>query len=59
MNNLKLYNKSVSDQCTLNGWKVALGDQGQYTYRHENVVYFIISKIDKKRYKVCIDINGY
>ena len=69
MNNLKLWNKSVSDQCllcknrdstlhTLNGCKTAL-DQGRYTYRHDNILNFIVSRIDKNLYKVYSDIHGY
>ena len=42
----------------LNSCKVAL-DQGRYTYRHDNIVNFIVSKIDKKLFKVYSDINGY
>jgi hypothetical protein len=68
MNNLKLWNKCVSDQCllcknrdstlhTLNGCKVML-DQGRYTYRHDNIVNFIVSKIDTQLYKVYSDTHG-
>ena len=69
MNNLKLWNKSVSDQCllckncdstlhTLNGCKVML-DQGRYTYRHDSILNFIVSKIDSQLYKVYCDIQGH
>ena len=69
MNNLKLWNKSVSDQCllcknrdstlhTLNGCKVML-DQGRYTYRHDIILNYILSKLDKNLYKVYSDLNGF
>ena len=69
MNNLKLWNKSVSDQCllckncdstlhTLNGCKIML-DQGRYTYRHDSILNFIVSKIDRSKYTVYSDISGY
>ena len=62
INNLKLWNKSVSDQCllcknrdstlhTLNGCKVML-DQGRFTYRHDNILNYIVSKLEKNLYKV-------
>ena len=54
MNNLKLWNKTVSDQCllcknrdstlhTLNGCKIML-DQGRYTYRHDNILNYIVGQ---------------
>ena len=69
MNNLKLWNKSVSDKCllckncdstlhTLNGCKTML-DQGRYTYRHDSILNFIVSKIDQNQFTVYSDINGY
>jgi len=69
MNNLKLWNKSVSDQClvcknrdstlhTLNGCKVML-DQGRYTYRHDRILNYIVSKIDTSKYTVFSDISGH
>ena len=69
MNNLRLWNKSVSDQCllcknrdstlhTLNGCKVML-DQGRYTYRHDNIINYIVGKLDKNVYKVYSDIPGF
>ena len=69
MNNLKMWNKSVTDQChlchnrdstlhTLNGCKVAL-DQGRFTYRHDNIINFIVSQVDKKLYKVYSDLDGH
>ena len=68
MNNLKLWNKSVSDKCllcknrdstmhTLNGCKVML-DQGRYTYRHDNILNYIVSKLDKNLYTVYSDLHG-
>ena len=69
MNNLRLLNKSVLDQSLLcknrdstlhilNGCKLML-DQGRYTYRHDSILYFIVSKIDKTKFTVYSDINGY
>ena len=69
MNNLRLWNKSVSDQCllcknrdstlhTLSGCKLML-DQGRYTYRHDSIPNLILSKIDKTKITVFSDINGY
>ena len=68
-NNLKLWNKSTSDQCflchnrdstlhTLSGCKVAL-DQGRYTFRHDNIIKFIVDSLDKTKYKVHSDIEGF
>ena len=69
MNNLKLWNKNVSDQCllcknwdstlhTLNGCKTML-DQGRYTYRHDNILNYIVSNLDKKLYTVYSDLHGH
>ena len=69
MNNLKLWNKAMSNKCllsknldstlhTLNGCKTML-DQGRYTYRHDSILNFIVSKIDQNQFTVYSDINGY
>ena len=34
-------------------------DQGRYTYRHDSILNFIVSKIDKDKYTVYSDINGF
>ena len=34
-------------------------DQGRYTYRHDSILNFIVSKIDKTKFTVYSDINGY
>jgi hypothetical protein len=68
-NNLKLWNKSMSDRChlcknrdstlhTLSGCKVAL-DQKRYTYRHDNIIKYIVDCIDKNKFKVHSDIDGH
>ena len=68
-NNLKLWNKAVSDKCllcsnrdsthhTLSSCKVSL-DQGRLTWRHDNIVKYIADCIDKSKYTVHSDIEGY
>ena len=68
-NNLKLWNKSVSDSCklcgnrdstlhTLSGCRVAL-EGGRYTWRHDNIVMYIYNCIDKSKFTVYSDIDGY
>ena len=34
-------------------------DQGRYTYRHDSILNFIVSKIDQNQFTVYSDINGY
>ena len=69
MNILRLWNKSVLDKCllcknrdstlhTLNGFKLML-DQGRYTYRHDRILNFIVTNIDKTKFTLYSDINGY
>ena len=68
MNNLKMWNKSVTDQChlcknrdstlhTLIGCKAAL-DQGRFTYIHDSIINYIVSQVDKNLYKVYCDLEG-
>ena len=68
-NNLKLWNKSTSDACklcgncdstlhTLSGCRVAL-EGGRYTWRHDNIIMYIYNCIDKSKFTVFTDINGY
>ncbi len=68
-NNLKLWNKAVSDKChlcknkdstlhKLSNCKIAL-DQGRYTFRHDNIIRYIVDCLDKARFKVHSDIEGH
>jgi hypothetical protein len=34
-------------------------DQGRYTYRHDNILNFIVGKLDKNLYTVFSDIHGH
>ena len=67
-NNLKLWNKSVSDKCflcgnrdstkhTLSSCKVSL-DQGRLLWRHNNIIKYIVDCIDTNKYKLHSDIDG-
>ena len=67
--NLKLWNKSTSDKCalcgnrdstlhTLSGCKVAL-NQDRYTWRHDNIVKYIVDSIDTSKFTVNADIEGH
>ena len=68
-NNLKLWNKSTSDKCklclnrdstlhTLSGCRVAL-EGGRYTWRHDNIVRYICNIVDKSKFEIFSDIEGY
>ena len=67
--NLKLWNKSTSDKCLicknkettlhiLNGCKVAL-DQKRFTWRHDNIVRYICDSVDKSKFTLYSDIEGF
>ena len=67
--NLKLWGKSFSDKChlcknrdstlhCLNGCKVAL-NQGRYTWRHNNILQYIVNSVDTSRFSVYSDLPGY
>ena len=67
--NLKLWGKIFSDKChlcknrdstlhCLNGCKIAL-DQGRYTWRHDNIINYIVKNVDTSKFKVHSDIAGY
>ena len=67
--NLKLWGKNFSDKChlcknrdstlhCLNGCKIAL-DQGRYTWRHDNILNYIVTCVEKSKFKVYSDIPGY
>ena len=43
---------------TLNGCKMIL-DQGRYAYRHDNILNYIVSKLDKNLYTVYSDLHGH
>ena len=62
-------NKSFSDKChlcknrdstlhCLNGCKVAL-NQGRYTWRHNNILQYIVNCVDTSRFSVYSDLPGY
>ena len=68
-NNLKLWNKTLSDKCklcgnrdstlhTLSGCHVSLTG-GRYTWRHDNIVRYICESVDISQYDVFSDIEGY
>ena len=68
-NNLKLWNKSVSDKChlcknrdstlhTLSGCKVSL-EQKRYTWRHDNIINYIVQCLDSTKVTVYSDIEGH
>ena len=65
---LKRWNKSSSDKCKLchnrqttnhclNIYKVAL-DSGRFTWRHNNVINYIIQSLDTSKYTLHSDIPG-
>lgn len=67
--NLKLWNKSTTDKCLLcknkettlhilSGCKVAL-NQDRYTWRHDNVVRYISESVDKSKFEVLSDVDGF
>ena len=67
--NLKLWGKNFSDKChlcknrestvhCLNGCKVAL-EQQRYTWRHNNIVNYIVNSVDSTKLKVYSDLPGY
>ena len=67
--NLKRWKKSLSDKCKLcnnrqttnhclNICKVAL-DSGRFTWRHNNVVNYIVQSLDHTKYTIHSDIPGH
>ena len=67
--NLKRRKKSSSDKCKLcknrqttnhclNICKIAL-DSGRYTWRHNNVINFIVESLDSSKYTIHSDIPGH
>ena len=69
MNNLKLWSKASSDKCHLCGnrdnthhclsnCKVSL-DQKRYTWRHDNLIRYIVDSVDTDRFTVFSDIPGF
>jgi hypothetical protein len=67
--NLKRWKKSSSDKCTLcqnrqttnhclNICKVAL-DSGRFTWRHNNIINYIVQSLDTHKYTVHSDIPGH
>ena len=69
MNNLKLWKKASSDKChlcknrdstlhCLSGCKVSL-DQKRYTWRHDNLIRYIVECVDTARFTVYSDIPGF
>ena len=67
--NLKLWGKMFSDKChlckneditlhCLNGSKVAL-KQGRYTWRHDNILNYIVNCVDKSKFTIFSDISGH
>ena len=65
--NLKQWGKVSNDKCfcgkrqtlnhILNGCKRSLND-GRFTFRHDNILHYISSCLDKQKYKCYIDIRG-
>ena len=64
--NLKLWGKTFSNKChlsknrdstlhCLNGCKLSL-NQGRYTWRHDNIIKYIVDNIDRTQYTVYSDI---
>ena len=69
MNNLKQWKKASSDKChlcknrdstlhCLSGCKVSL-DQKRYTWRHDNLIRYIVECVDTARFTVYSDIPGF
>ena len=67
--NLKRWKKSTSDLCplcrgrqttnhVLNICKVGL-DTGRWTWRHNNIVKYVVSNVDREKYLVYSDLPGY
>ena len=67
--NLKLWGKTFSDKChlcknrdstkhCLSACKIAL-EQGRYTWRHNNVVNYIVTNLDSSKYRIHSDLPGY
>ena len=63
------WNKSTNDKCKLcksrettyhilNCCKVAL-DQGKYTWRHNNILNYIVENLDRSKFKVYSDLPGH
>ena len=69
MNNLKLWNKTFSDKCSLCGNRdsthhclsnctVSL-NQARYTWRHDNLIKYIVDSVDISKFSVYSDIPGF
>ena len=65
--NLKQWGKLVNDKCfcgqrqTLNHILCCCApslEQGRFTFRHDNILYYISTCLDKKRYKCFMDLEG-
>ena len=67
--NLKRWKKSGSDNCTLckgrettkhslNICKVAL-ESGRFTWRHNNLIHYVVSNIDTSRFSFFSDLPGF
>ena len=66
--NLKQWGKLVNDKCfcgqrqtlnhILNCCKPSL-DQGRFTFRHDNIVNYVVQCLDKNRYKCYADLDGH
>ena len=67
--NLKLWSKTFSDKChlcknkdstlhCLNGCKIALR-QGRFTWRHDNIITYIVNSVDKSKFTLFSDISGH
>ena len=67
--NLKLWGKTFSDKChlcknrdstllCLNGCKVSL-NQGRYTWRHDNILKYIVNSVEKSNFTVFSDLPGH
>ena len=67
--NLVRWNKSSNDKCKLckfrettyhilNCCNISL-DQGKYTWRHNNIVNYIVKNVDTEKFKVYSDIPGH
>ena len=66
--NLKQWGKLVNDKCfcglrqtlnhVLNCCKPSL-DQGRFTFRHDNILYYVSKCLDREKFKCFIDLDGH
>ena len=67
--NLVRWNKSTCDACKLckcrettahilNNCKISL-DQGKYTWRHNNIINYIVTSLDSSKFQIFSDLPGF